>query len=66
MPTGGGPPGAQNFTYGLKLINHVFKDTQYKYILTKPFLIDYPEYLGLKKFDLSNNINLLNYKFKAN
>lgn len=48
MPTGGGPPGAQNFTYALKSINHVFKDTQYKCILAKPFIIDYPEYLGLK------------------
>lgn len=56
----------QNFTYALKSINHVFKNTQYKSILAKPFLIDYPEYLGLKQFDLSNDINLSNYKFKAN
>lgn len=40
----------QNFTYSLKLINHVFKNTDYKSILAKPFLIDYPEYLGLKEF----------------
>lgn len=54
----------QNFTYSLKSINHVFKNTNYKSILAKPFLIDYLEYLGLKEFNLPNNINLSNYKLK--
>ena len=54
----------QNFTYALKSINHVFKNTNYKSILAKPFLIDYPEYLGLKQFNFPKNINLSNYKLK--
>jgi hypothetical protein len=35
MSMGGGPPGAQNFTYALKSINYVFKNTSYKAILAK-------------------------------